>query len=138
MDCDITLKRPAGPNHQVVTVVSVNAKRLYRREPCTQCPWRKDAVGVFPAKAFKHSAQTAYDMSEHMFGCHESGVDKSCACAGFLLNGADHNLAVRLARMKGQIRNDVSNGGHALHASYREMAIANGVSPADRTIQKCR
>ncbi len=40
---EVTDVRPAGENHQVVTVEGGGA--LYRREPCSDCPWRKDAAG---------------------------------------------------------------------------------------------
>lgn len=128
--------KPAGDGHQVVTVVA--AERKYMRKPCADCPWRVDAVGVFPAEAFLISAATAYDMSERSFGCHQSGVKHSATCAGFLLRGADHNLSVRLARMRGDIQVDVSDGGHALHDDYRAMAIANGVDPSDPVLMPCR
>jgi len=97
-----------------------------------------DNTGSFPAEAFQHSAGTAYDMSDHKFACHESGCEKPATCAGFLLRGADHNLAVRLARMKGSIKDDVREDGRALFEGYREMAIANGVPPDDPTIAPCR
>lgn len=128
--------RPAGDDHQVVTVHG--GKGGYRKSPCTSCPWRKDVTGEFPAEAFRHSANTAYDMAEHMFGCHESGSVKPATCAGFLLRGADHNMTVRLARMMGKVRDDVTDGGHALHASYRDMAIANGVEARDPVLTPCR
>ena len=70
---------------------------LYRRNPCAKCPWRVEAVGEFPAEAFKHSASTAYDMSDRVFGCHDSGTSKPATCAGFQLRGAYHNLRVRMA-----------------------------------------
>lgn len=128
--------RPAGDAHQVVTVVG--GKGIYRREPCPDCPWRVDAVGVFPAEAFKHSANTAYDMADRTFECHSSGTAKPAICAGFLLRGADHNLAVRLKRMRGEIVDDVVDGGHELHENYRAMAVANGVDPADAVLRPCR
>lgn len=128
--------RPAGDGHQVVTVVG--GKGTYRREPCPDCPWRVDAVGVFPAEAFKHSANTAYDMADHTFACHSSGTAKPAICAGFLLRGADHNLTVRLKRMQGEIVDDVVDGGHELHENYRAMAVANGVDPADAVLRPCR
>lgn len=132
----IIRSRPAGDDHQVVTVEG--GRKTYRRVPCPTCPWRKDAVGQFPAEAFRHSAQTAYDMSTHVFSCHESGSSKPAACAGFLLRGAAHNLAVRLAMLQGRIRDDVSDGGHELHDDYRAMAEANGVDPQDPVLQPCR
>lgn len=128
--------RPAGDGHQVVTVKGNGCGR-HRKKPCHDCPWRKDATGIFPTEAFKHSAETAYDMSQHVFSCHASGVKRPAICAGFLLRGADHNLSVRLAKMRGQ-NLDVGDGGHELHASYRAMAIANGVSEDDPVLIPCR
>lgn len=133
----ITQIRRAGPDHQVVSVAGGRGD-LYRREPCPDCPWRVDATGEFPAQAFRHSAPTAYDMSEHTFACHQSGTEKPALCAGFLLNGAEHNLAVRIKRMRGVVQEDVSDGGHALHENYRAMAIANGVDPDDEVLRPCR
>ncbi len=132
----ITEVRPAGENHQVVTLEG--GQGGYRRRPCSDCPWRVDATGEFPAAAFKHSAGTAYDMATHTFACHQSGQQKPATCAGFLLRGADHNLAVRLGRARGRFEDDVSEGGVELHASYRAMAVANGVDPDDPVLTPCR
>lgn len=132
----VTEIRPAGPDHQVVSVEG--GRPLYRREPCATCPWRVDAVGEFPAEAFRHSASTAYDMAQRAFSCHESGTAKPALCAGFLLRGAEHNLTVRMHRMAGAVKNDVSDGGHQLHASYRAMAVANGVGEDEAVLQPCR
>lgn len=132
----ITDIRPAGPNDQVVTLVG--GPGSYRRTPCGGCPWVQANQGTFPAEAFKHSAATAYDMSDRKFACHESGCEKPATCAGFLLRGADHNLAVRLDRMKGAIADDVHEDGRPLFDGYREMAIANGVPPDDPAIAPCR
>ena len=128
--------RPAGNEHQVVTVSGGSG--AYRRKPCADCPWRKDATGKFPPEAFRHSANTAYDMSDHIFGCHRSGTGKPATCAGFLLRGANHNLAVRLGYMSGRFKSDVSDGGHDLHEGYREMAEANGVDPSAPELVPCR
>ena len=132
----ITNVRRAGTEHQVVTVEGGGL--IYRRTPCSDCPWRKDAVGVFPAEAFRHSAPTAYDMSQKQFACHQSPSTKPAICAGFLLRGADHNLAVRLLRIQGKIEDDVDEAGHELHANYSDMAIANGVDPTEQCLEKCR
>lgn len=129
--------RQAGPDHQVVTVTG-GSSAGYMKKPCPDCPWRKDAVGVFPAEAFKHSANTAYDMSDHVFSCHSAGADRSKTCAGFLLRGADHNMSVRLGYITGKYRGDVSDGGIELHDSYRDMAVANGVDPKDSVLKNCR
>lgn len=131
----ITNIHPADADHQVVTIRG--GKSRWRRRPCPGCPWRRDATGVFPAEAFRHSANTAHDISDVKFACHQSGKDKPATCAGFLLRGADHNLAVRLARADGRMT-DVDDGGHALFDDYTEMAIANGVDPDDDALGKCR
>lgn len=132
----ITDTRTADENHQVVTVEGGCGG--YRRRPCSDCPWRVDATGKFPAEAFRHSAVTAYDMSDRIFACHQSGTKKPATCAGFLLRGAEHNLAIRLKRMKDNILNDVSDGGTELYVNYRAMAIANGVPENDKSLRLCR
>ena len=130
--------RAAGPDHQVVTLEG-GPSGSYRREPCATCPWRVDAVGEFPAEAFRHSAATAYDLADRTFACHSSGTRRPTICGGFLLRGATHNLCVRLKIMKGEIDiRNVNDGGVKLHASYRAMAIANGVDPCDPVLEPCR
>lgn len=134
----ITNVRPAGKDHQVVTCEGHRAGS-YRREPCERCPWRCDAVGEFPAEAYRHSAGTSYDMAQSTFACHSSGVEKPALCAGFLLRNSGNNLGVRLLVMRGELaRNEVSDGGHELFESYRAMAQANGVDPADPVLAPCR
>lgn len=130
--------RMAGPDHAVDTVVGGNP-HTYRRSPCQSCPWRVDMVGTFPAEAFQHAAGVACDMSTHTFACHESGQKAPATCAGFLLRNAYHNLSVRMKRMSGLIDYDqIRDGGHELFASYRDMAIANGVDPQDPALALCR
>ena len=126
--------RPAGPDHQVVTVTGPS--RGYRKIPCGGCPWRQDNDKTFPAEAFLHSANTAYDMATHEFACHESGVKGAHTCAGFILQGSDHNLSARLKRIQGSYQ-DV-NSPVPLHDSYRAMAIANGVPESHEALQACR
>ena len=129
--------RPAGEDHQVVTLLG--GESTYRRKPCLTCPWRVDAVGEFPAEAFRHSANTAYDMATHEFACHSSGKETPSICAGFLLRGSLHNLATRLKAAKGSYDfSQISDDGSELFDSYREMAEANGVSPNDPTLRACR
>lgn len=127
--------RAAGEDHQVITLKKDS--KACRRKPCANCPWRKDALGEFPAEAFRHSANTSYDMSQNVFACHESGVEHAATCAGFILRGAQHNLAVRITHMRGDIP-EVNDGGHELFENYREMAIANGVSEDDPVLAPCR
>lgn len=125
-------KLPAGPDHSVAVVPG--APHAYRREPCSGCPWRVDQTGVFPPEAFEHSANTARPGSLHTFGCHESGIYKGATCAGFLLRGVTCNRAAETLAAEGHIDPaQVHDGAHALHASYRDMAIANGV-PASHPV----
>lgn len=134
---EVTRRRPAGPDHDVVSVEGGGGG--YRRSPCGGCPWRVDQTGVFPAEAFRHSAETAYDMATRSFGCHESALEQPLTCAGFLLNGADHHLTVRTKLLSGAVDLDaVHDGGHDLHPSYRAMAEANGVHPDDPRLTPCR
>ncbi len=134
----VTNVRQAGRSHQVITVYDDKPSR-YRRTPCSTCPWRVDAVGEFPAEAFRHSADTAYDMSGHEFGCHQSGRRKPATCAGYLLRGARHNIATRVKLMRGRIDFDsLSAGGLELFDNYRAMAEANGVETDDPLLAQCR
>jgi len=136
MTTEISNIRIADDQHRVVTVKG--GRGSYRKKPCPDCPWRKDSIGVFPAEAFRISAHTAYDMSDHTFGCHDSGTEKPATCAGFLLRGANHNLSVRMGYFNGRFKDDVTDGGHDLHDSYRAMAEANGVDSEDPVLDPCR
>ncbi len=133
----ITAVHSAGPDHQVLTVEGGSGS--YRREPCPECPWRVDQTDGFPAEAFLHSANTAYDMATHIFGCHESGKENPATCAGFLLKGAVHNLSFRMRAAAGKIdMEQVHDGGLELHESYRAMAVANGCDLNDPELLPCR
>jgi hypothetical protein len=126
----------AGAEHQVLTIASANGG--YAHRPCATCPWRVDQIGEFPAEAFRHSANTAYDMATHTFACHSTGKRAPATCAGFLLRGAAHNLMIRMKLSKMQKPFDVRDGGHELFPNYRAMAIANGVAPDDPVLAPCR
>ena len=122
-----------------LSTCDITGDDLHMRRPCDECPWRKDAVRQFPAERFRVLAPTAYELAETMFACHKTPDDRPRACAGFLLNGAAHNLSVRLSVMRGDIDlGDVSDGGHELHASYVDMAVANGVRRSDPALRRCR
>lgn len=133
---EIVSVKQADAEHLVLS--TVGRTWVNRRTPCAQCPWRKDADGVFPPEAFRESAATAYDQSTETFGCHDSGIQRPAVCAGFLLRGAENNRTVRLAKAFGIYDGQVQDLGLELHESYRAMAIANGVDPDDSTLQDCR
>lgn len=141
--------RPAGDAHQVITLDGGGQR--YRREPCATCPWRVDMVGEFPPEAFVLAAPCGTsDLSaidapvwvmerlEHTFACHESGPERPATCAGYILRG-DQAIGWRLALCFGAFDPaQVSDGGHLLHNSYREMAEANGVDADDPELRACR
>ncbi|QOX05516.1 MULTISPECIES: DUF6283 family protein [Xanthomonas] len=85
-----------------------------------------------------HSWVTVYDMATLTFSCHEAGSSRPRMCAGFLLRGAEHNLTVSLAKIRGELTRLPTSGGHTLHASYAAMAIANGVAPDHPALARCR
>jgi hypothetical protein len=111
----------------------------YARKPCDECPWRTDvAPGRFPPERFRVLAKTAYDVSWTMFGCHKSPEGREFACAGFILVGATHNLGFRFALRDGRIDPEKVSSPFPLFASYRAMAIANGVPADDPDLEACR
>jgi hypothetical protein len=133
----ITKTTPADETHQVLTIEG--GDRKFIKKPCSNCPWKKSAVGVFPAEAFRISAHTSYDMAMEGFGCHSTSHEHPKTCAGFLLKGAHHNLGVRLRLLTGDYDlSSVTDGGHELFDNYKEMAIANGVSPDDDCLKLSR
>lgn len=143
---EITNRRSADENHDVVTVVG--GRGNYRRRPCggpesteerPGCPWRVDATGSFPAEAFAISASTAHDLAGNTFACHESGTENPSICAGFLLRGADHNMAVRMRLSSGAIDlSQVDDGGYELHPGHITMAVENGLSEDSPSLRGCR
>ncbi len=77
-------------------------------------------------------------MDQRLFQCHRTTDGRPLVCAGFLARGADHNLTVRLARMRGELPSQEAEGDAPLYDDYREMAIANGVDPDDPVLDQCR
>jgi hypothetical protein len=112
-------------------------KWSYRKACCKECPWKLSAkIGKFPPERYKRLAGTAYDLASTVFACHMSSEDSPLICAGFLLRGAAHNLRVRVWKSQGKIGKVRDRRG--LYESYREMAVANGVSPDDPSLRECR
>lgn len=108
-------------------------------KPCADCPWRRDApIGHFPAEAFRRLAASAYDMNETLFQCHSTDDGRPLTCAGFLERGADHNLTVRMAYLRGNLDLRDRSGGQTLYDDFVEMAIANEVEPEDEALAPCR
>lgn len=141
----ITNRRLAGKDHAVLTLEGGDGR--YRRRPCSDCPWRKDATGVFPPEAFKHSANTGADGSAlirvgddalHTFACHQQGTEKAATCAGYILRG-DDAIGWRIAVVLGRFDpKQVSDDGIELHDDYFAMAVSNGVPGDDPALDHCR
>lgn len=64
-----------------------------------------------------------------------NGGEQICLFVGYQ---ADGEQIVRLGYMSGRLKDDVSDGGHALHENYKAMAEANGVDPSDPVLAPCR
>lgn len=106
----------------------------YARKPCAECPWRTDVpVGKFPPARFIALAHTAYDLAGQVFACHMSKEGGEFACAGFTLMSSAHNMAMRMARHPFEVESP-----YPLFATYRQMAIANGVKRNDPSLRNCR
>ncbi|MEU6932824.1 DUF6283 family protein [Streptomyces sp. NPDC046374] len=143
---EVVAVREADENHRVLEIHTTGGRPSFRVKPCEDegpdkpaCPWRRDArIGEYPAQAYRQSARTAYDMAEHVFGCHQhSAVDgPPMWCAGFLLRGAGDNMRVRMQAR--QLDFSVVHSDVELYDSYREMAEANGVAPDDPALAPCR
>jgi len=120
--------------------VSGGHRHVTRRTPCEECPWKVESpIGAFPAEAYRASAPTSYDAAMSTFACHMAGADAPATCAGFLSRHGQNNLGVRLSLSQDRIDlSRVSDGGHELYDSYREMAIANGVDPDDPVLGPVR
>lgn len=110
------------------------------KKPCAECPWRRDVpAGRFPVQKYRELARTAEDMAMSVFSCHKSSVEEPIVCAGYVLRGGAHNLALRLAYIRGDILPDsVTDGGYDLYEDYREMAVANGVAADDACLRHVR
>lgn len=128
---------PADENNQVLALEG--GAGTYRKTPCPGCPWVKENIGSFPAEAFRISAHTSYDRAMNKFGCHESGKEKPATCAGFLLRNSKNHLGVRISISRGNLDpSTLVEGERELFDSYKEMAIANGVSADDPRLALCR
>jgi hypothetical protein len=111
----------------------------HAKRPCDNCPWRKDAEpGEFQVERYRNLARSAYDLSNVLFACHKTPEGKEAVCTGFLLRGAQHNLAVRFALMRGEIDPETISCDAELYGDYRAMAEANGVDPEDPILRPCR
>lgn len=140
----ITAIRYVGANKRgeqhAVNQIEGGPGHAHRLSPCPTCPWRKSAVGEFPADAFKVSAPTCYDVALTTFACHASGAKKPATCAGFLLSdSAQHNMMVRMKQRDGRLdMRKIKRNRARLFKTYREMAVANGVDPNDPVLAPCR
>lgn len=110
------------------------------RKPCSECPWRTDVpTGRFKPERYRNLARCGEDLSGVLFACHKTMEGKEVACAGFLLRGSTHNMAVRMAIIRGEYKlDDVSDAGYPLFENYRTMAAANGVPLNHKALKHVR
>lgn len=107
----------------------------HMQSPCAECPWRRDVpLGKFTPSRYQKLASTAYEMTSTIFACHMTPENKTKACAGFILQSSVHNLSIRMSRQNF----DHVTSAYPLFATYREMAIANGVKKNDPVLRSCR
>lgn len=107
------------------------------RRTCAECPFRRDvAPGRFPPARFIALADTAKPGGlPAVFACHKSAPGSEMACAGFLLTCGQDSNRVRLAQSFGALDMADIRSEAPLYASYREMAVANGVPPDHRSLE---
>lgn len=125
--------RPANREWGVATLVG--GVPAAQPRPCTgaePCPWRRDAPrGQFPAAAYRHSADTSRPGTNRAFACHSSTSEKLKICAGWLLVEGHRNPQIHARMTFGDLARPELPEAVELYSSYRAMAIANGVDPAD-------
>lgn len=111
----------------------------YARQPCTECPWRKDQpTGRFPPERYEALRNTAGSPGDEaplwapMFACHKTANGREIPCAGWLVVAGSFHLGVRLAIATGRLPVVALERGAdwpELYATYDEMATANGAQP---------
>lgn len=104
------------------------------REPCSTCPYRKDApLGRWHRSEFEAVAASEASQFGAMFGCHETRKRDPQVCGGWLVDQARRNVpnlnlrvaAIRNPEVVTALR-EVGDGGHDLYTAP-EMCRANGV-----------
>lgn len=110
------------------------------REPCTSCPYRKDALKKMWAKEeFENLlAADANEFGGAMFGCHKfrNHSEEAQVCGGWLLDQKRRgcpSIRLRLVLIHKpeavKAIGEVTDGGHKLYPSIAAMCRANGVNP---------
>lgn len=113
----------------------VESEIPHQRQPCANCPWRRDApVGEFAAQRYEQlrsavggpGAEAGLDAP--IFACHKSVPGRDRACAGWLaVAGVDH-LGMRLAVAMGRLPAEVLAPGSdwpELFSTFDEMVARN-------------
>lgn len=106
--------------------------------PCNSCPYRKDAPReLWSREEFYGLLRNDRDeLGGAIYGCHGTRKvpEGPSICAGWLLDQKRRGLPaiqLRLSLMRSEAARtnleSVSNGGHELYSSIREMCAANGV-----------
>ncbi|WP_282204250.1 DUF6283 family protein [Kitasatospora fiedleri] len=118
----VVRRRPGDEQWEVESRTS-GGRIAAQPRPCSGekvCPWRLDApTGQFPAAVYEQLCpgnRTAGPRGA--FGCHSSGPARTLLCAGWLLAGADGNLAVLAMMDSGALPRLELPADVALYPSY--------------------
>lgn len=119
------------PEGEVVAVGNPADRWVCRKEPCAECPWRRDVPsGQFSRRRYEAMAETTGERGKEaaldapIFACHKSLEGQRMPCAGWLASVGADSLAVRLAVAMGRVPAEALSPGSdwpELIASYREL-----------------
>lgn len=111
------------------------------REPCENCPYRKDAKLKLwdPAEFENLLVQDNNAYGGAIFGCHGTAkLESPSVCGGWLLDQKRRNLPsiqLRLAVISSDAAakalEAITDGGHKLYTSIAAMCRANGIRIRD-------
>lgn len=112
-----------------ITGNNSNKMRFERKQPCNNCPYRKDAPKAhWSIEEFKDLLRNDADHFGTTYGCHKKDDH---VCVGWLMDQVKRNIpsiALRIALMKNKVSREYLNALRSpskMFSSVREMCIAN-------------
>lgn len=104
-------------------------------QPCPSCPWQTDRfakdIPHFDLQLARNLIETCPDAKGHgpafgspLFACHQTQTGQERPCAGWLGTVGHHHPNVRLAVLRGQLREEAltpSPDWPQLHDSYADV-----------------
>jgi len=102
------------------------------KEPCEKCPYKVDSdIGLWAKEHYESVLKNDHQFG-NLFLCHKDKVNRVKLCAGWLLDQKNRgipNLHLRMACFSDpsvlKAFDNVSDGGHEMYDSAREMAEFN-------------